>query len=414
MNPVYLLSLYSFICYIIIIEGEYHDEEYHEEESCKLYLAPSKSLGFGRGIISGIEYREGDIVDIAPTFTIPMEVTAEIILNNYIYSSENDEFGMVTLGPPMLFNHKSMTEKDVEHSWAEFQIPDIHKQLSSSNTVYTDVINKATKNIEAGQEIFTSYGGEDWFTDREIDLIYNNNSEPIMKSSDNHYSLDELVSNNYPCLSDVYFAESNIEGAGRGLFAGKDFKKSDIITVSPLLILPSTSVEDTYEDSILVNFCLSCGENFDFVLLPIGLLAMINHGDKNGSYKVNTRLNWYSFNITSPINTLLETDLDSLQKDSLSVLDVSLIATKNIKKGEELFLNYGYNWEIEYKKYQTDNLKWEKDNLFDPFNDYTLDFLLNKPQFRFPIELPKGFCPSIWEFNEENPNDFLLKNVPEL
>ena len=39
---------------------------------------------------------------------------------------------------------------------------------------------------------------------------------------------------------------------------------------------------------------------------------------------------------------------------------------------------------------------------FDPEVLYTYDFLLTKPQFRFPIELSDGFCPTHWEYSGED------------
>ena len=42
----------------------------------------------------------------------------------------------------------------------------------------------------------------------------------------------------------------------------------------------------------------------------------------------------------------------------------------------------------------------EKD--FDPKILYTYEFLLTKPQFRFPIEVPSELCPSHWEYSGED------------
>lgn len=85
---------------------------------CSLYLAPSKTLGFGRGIIAGKDFLFNDLVDNSPSITVPNEVTEDTILNNYIYSSEDDAFGMITFGPAMIFNHQRQELKDVDHTWA--------------------------------------------------------------------------------------------------------------------------------------------------------------------------------------------------------------------------------------------------------------------------------------------------------
>jgi uncharacterized protein len=373
--------------------------------SCKLYMAPSKILGFGRGIIAGRDFNMNDIVDEGPSITVANEVTEDTILNNYIYSSENDAFGMITFGPAMIFNHQRQELKDVDHTWAEYEIPTIDQQLASPNSDYSNVINKAVKNITVGEEIFTSYGDDDWFTAREIELKADSQADFTRIKEETRYSIDELSSSlnkKYPCISDVYFAQSHNPDAGRGLFASRDFKKGEIVTVSPILAVPAEAIEDSYEDSIIVNYCFSCGDNFDFVLFPLGLLAMANHASRNGTFgQVNMRLAWYNFhadddsdNSRSPS----ELSIKDITESSFSVLDVSVVATRDISAGDELLLNYGYNWEKQWKLYERDNKRWEDENSYDTSLLYTFDYLVKKPQFRFPIDTPPGFCPSHWEY----------------
>ena len=57
----------------------------------------------------------------------------------------------------------------------------------------------------------------------------------------------------------ISFLSSLLVLTGRGLFAARDFSAGELITVSPILTLPSERVEETYEDSVLVNFCYTCG-----------------------------------------------------------------------------------------------------------------------------------------------------------
>ena len=57
----------------------------------------------------------------------------------------------------------------------------------------------------------------------------------------------------------ISFLSSLLVLLGRGLFAARDFSAGELITVSPILTLPSERVEETYEDSVLVNFCYTCG-----------------------------------------------------------------------------------------------------------------------------------------------------------
>ena len=137
-------------------------------------------------------------------------------------------------------------------------------------------------------------------------------------------------------------------------------------------MLPSESVEETYEDSVLVNFCYTCGMEvllsllhannhlcvyvcmfqdthvhkcihflffslhycidnnhlslccpvlllqFDFVMFPLGLLAMANHappldGKEHNAEKIGTanmKLDWYFFNEKDRI--VLEENIEDL------------------------------------------------------------------------------------------------------
>ena len=112
---------------------------------CGLFLAPSRALGFGRGVIAGRDYIYGEAIDNAPSITVPNEVAESMILHNYIYSSEDEQFGMITFGPSMIFNHQNMDKKDVDHTWADADVPTIDQQLLAAHSTYTNVINSAIR-----------------------------------------------------------------------------------------------------------------------------------------------------------------------------------------------------------------------------------------------------------------------------
>ena len=76
------------------------------------------------------------------------------------------------------------------------------------------MISFHSRNISTGEEIFTSYGEDDWFTAREIELRDENKEGKFEDKSNSKYSLTELNSGNYPCLSDVFVDVSNVARAG--------------------------------------------------------------------------------------------------------------------------------------------------------------------------------------------------------
>ena len=71
------------------------------------------------------------------------------------------------------------------------------------------------RNISVGEEIFTSYGEDDWFIAREIELKNENEHGKFEDKSNNRYHLSELETGAYPCLTDVFVDESNVPRAGK-------------------------------------------------------------------------------------------------------------------------------------------------------------------------------------------------------
>lgn len=109
----------------------------------------------------------------------------------------------------------------------------------------------------------------------------------------------------------------NTKKYGRGLYATRDFKKGEIIERSPLVVLNEV-------DSKVIHVTILCLYAFEFNKK----LAAIALG--NGSL----------FNHSKRPNVIY----DSKGKEMI------FRASKGIKKGEQLFIDYGYD-PIRYKEY---------------------------------------------------------------
>ena len=99
---------------------------------------------------------------------------------------------------------------------------------------------------------------------------------------------------------------------GRGIFASQSIKKGEVIEIAPVIVLPE-------EQALPLNFTdLSCYV-FDWsknrIALALGIISLVNHSSKKDN--VDTKQNYKN-------NT------------------IKLFAIKDIKKGEQLFLDYGY------------------------------------------------------------------------
>jgi SET domain-containing protein len=115
---------------------------------------------------------------------------------------------------------------------------------------------------------------------------------------------------------------------GRGLIALKNIACDEIITECPVRVIPNNQLREYYEIESLAEHTYLWGRNRN--ALAIGLPTFVNH-----SYQAN------SFHVTN-------TDRGTL----------SLIACRNISRGEEIFMNYNGNpddktplgWDFEVKE----------------------------------------------------------------
>ena len=124
-----------------------------------------------------------------------------------------------------------------------------------------------------------------------------------------------FMKNNASVKSDPYtdkisVRQSLIPNSGRGVFAEKDFKKGEVIEVCPLL----TDYKKNFANSIIKDYTSKSKFKPDQEVIVFGMCSMYNHSD--------------NFNVghnQDPENMIFK-------------------AARDIKKGEELYVNYGSNY----------------------------------------------------------------------
>lgn len=100
---------------------------------------------------------------------------------------------------------------------------------------------------------------------------------------------------------------------GRGLFITKSVKKGQIVEVSPCIRILGSDVHTLNRTDL--RFYVFASENNDDEVLALGLGSLFNHKKKaNVTYDYNPDLNVMVFK-----------------------------ATRDIRKGSQLFINYGYD-----------------------------------------------------------------------
>lgn len=302
---------------------------------------------------------------------MPSELISHWQLFNYVYGANVDSFSMALFGAGMLYNH--LNPKNLNNYW--HTTPNIDAEIyrdiyAHPYTTYTDVEYVANRPIRMGEELFASYGdGNDWFASRGIEfspLEYDPNNPPT-------YSADYLRQNGH-CMTEIEVKNSSIPLAGRGIFAKKPFKKGDLVSISPLLVVPKHDLETTAPHSVLMNYCFII-PNSDLALYPIGLGGLINHGGIHS----NVEIDWYDWLTGTSNPERLSWSAEKLESNPFAPLDFQYVATKDIAAGDEILLNYGLRWEETWKEYLEGIKKY--------WLEFGSDGIVIGPQFRSTIDI---------------------------
>jgi SET domain-containing protein len=109
----------------------------------------------------------------------------------------------------------------------------------------------------------------------------------------------------------IYISKSIIPNAGRGVFAKRDIKKSEVIEKSPIIEVSPHDMANI-NGSILLTYFFYYGKNKNQSAIALGFGSIYNHSYKpNISYKIYSKEGFIEF-----------------------------IALRDINKGDELTFNY--------------------------------------------------------------------------
>lgn len=117
-----------------------------------------------------------------------------------------------------------------------------------------------------------------------------------------------------PTSDKIYIRQSKILNAGRGVYARRDIKKDEIIEKCPVIEVPKHDMANLRE-SILVTYFFYFGEHKERLAIALGFGSIYNH-----SYKPNARF-----------------------KIKHKELSIDFIALNDIKKDQEITVNYNSN-----------------------------------------------------------------------
>jgi SET domain len=161
------------------------------------------------------------------------------------------------------------------------------------------------------------------------------------------------------CADHLLAGKSTISQAGRGAFARRDVPKGSLVAPFPLIHIPDRKrlemynmtenrigeaiVENRQKPSqyqLLMNYCMGHNES-TLLLCPYGIFNMlINH-----SQKPNVKLTWAPMSRSNHHPSWLNLTIPQLKGIQSSGLAMELIALQNIAEGDEIFLDYGDEWQ---------------------------------------------------------------------
>lgn len=162
----------------------------------------------------------------------------------------------------------------------------------------------------------------------------------------------EWLEQNGLCLDNIRVDWSTIRQAGKGAFATRNLAKDTTVLPIPLVHLRRHSMEvfasDDYDDPTvevrfeglqqLLNYCFG---HPDSSLLLYPYSPMSNYINHNAT-KANVYLKWSS--LPNHLTSWLERTPDDLDSESHAGLIMEVVAARDIRPGEEIFLDYGQAW----------------------------------------------------------------------
>ena len=171
-------------------------------------------------------------------------------------------------------------------------------------------------------------------------------------------SLEALRQRGY-CLDNLRPKKSRVKQAGRGAYATRDMAKGAVVAPVPVLILPKNNNDDDaiipVEKQLLRNYCLGHKDS-SILLYPFGpFVNLINHYTTPNVKFVWSQSSQPYLESSSPL--LLSTEEEN---NPPPLLLLELVAARPIQQGEELYLDYGRDWEDAW---------WNHTKRFEPTNN---------------------------------------------
>jgi SET domain len=161
------------------------------------------------------------------------------------------------------------------------------------------------------------------------------------------------------CMDHIRPGPSTVPNAGRGAFAVRNLPKGTVITISPILHTPNEDYmymynftkynhtwfrlkEEVRQMQLLYNYCYAHPESTLLFCPYGGGMSYINHNRTQANVRIEWAKNFDMVHNPKLVETGTIAELTSSPKPQLAF---QYIATQDIAMNEELFMDYGNEWE---------------------------------------------------------------------
>jgi hypothetical protein len=169
------------------------------------------------------------------------------------------------------------------------------------------------------------------------------------------------------CVDNIRSGPSTIPEAGRGAFATRHIKEGTVIAPMPMIQIPEIDLLNIYPfdheaeepdfdqppmgQQLIMNYCFGHPES-NMVLMPVGpMVTLINHSRE----QPNAKIKWASRGDKPWGNSdwWLDMHPSELVEDSSKYIGIvmEVMATRDIRHGEEIFIDYGDEWQEAWDEY---------------------------------------------------------------
>jgi len=170
----------------------------------------------------------------------------------------------------------------------------------------------------------------------------------------------DWIRSNGMCLEHLVARKSTLPHAGQGAFAQHRIRKGEIVVPAPLIHIDDRDVLAVYDEygdrtgtQLLMNYCLGHSES-SLLLCPETNALLINHcSDRKkecGRDGPNVSYRW-STGWEPRSDEWRKMTVDEISQQSGRGLSIEFVALRDIKPGDEVFMDYGAEWEEAWEKH---------------------------------------------------------------